>query len=243
MGDPRITVVEDADRLAVVAADVVCGIVAEEPTASVVVATGRTPEGLYAELAGRRRNGFDTARITPIQLDEYLGVDRGDRRSLLGWMRRSFLEPLGIGDERVLTLPIDGELDGACEAFDRELDIRGGIDLAILGLGPNGHLGFNEPPSGPDSSTRVVELSRQTIEANARYWGDVQDVPRLAVTIGLRQLLSARTILLLVSGAAKRGIVHEVLDGAITPDVPASYVQRADGDVVVVVDRAAWGGP
>lgn len=243
VADVRIVVTEDADRLGLAAADLVSDVFAAEPEASVVVATGRTPIRLYAELAARRGNAFDTARITPIQLDEYLGLAPGDRRSLFGWMRRSFLGPLEIDDVRVLRLPVDGDLEGACAAFDRELETRGGIDLAILGLGPNGHLGFNEPPSGPDAPTRVVELSKETIEANGRYWGDVADVPPLAVTIGLRQLLSARTILVLVSGTAKHLIVHEVLEGAVRPEVPASYLREAGGDVTVVVDRAAWGEP
>lgn len=239
---PCTMVVADADELNRIGADLVSDAIAANPVASVVAATGATPMGLYAELSARRASGLDTGGITVFQLDEYLGLEPADRRSLFGWMRRSFLEPLGIADERAVRLPIDGDLDGACAAFDRAIEERGGLDLAILGLGPNGHLGFNEPPSGPDAPTRAVELSPRTIEANARYWGDVADVPADAVTMGLRLLLSARTIIVVVSGRGKRAIVHEALEGPVGPEVPASFLQVTKAHVTVIVDRAAWGG-
>jgi glucosamine-6-phosphate deaminase len=241
MGGRQTLVVEDAERLGVVGADLVSDVIAATPTASVVVATGRTPMGLYAELASRRRSGaFDPSAITAVQLDEYLDLDPGDGRSLFGWMRRSFLAPLGVGDDRVIRLPVDGDLDEACAVYDRSMEARGPLDLAILGLGPNGHLGFNEPPSGPESPTRVVELSVETLEANGRYW-DGSVVPSRAVTMGLHHLLRARTIVLVVSGTSKGTIAHRALEGAVGPDVPASFLQHAAGDVLVVVDRAAWG--
>jgi glucosamine-6-phosphate deaminase len=236
----RVAIVRDGDELGRAAADLVSDVLARTPRPSVVAATGRTPMGLYAELAARRGSGLNTSGATVFQLDEYLGLEPGDRRSLLGWMRRSFLQPLGIPDERVATLPTDGDLGAACAEFDRAIEARGGIDLAILGLGANGHLGFNEPPSTPSDPTRVVDLSPRTVEANARYWGDAE-VPEKAVTMGLRQLLAARTILLLVSGRAKREIVHAVVHGPVVPGVPASFLQVAEAETSVIVDRDAWG--
>lgn len=242
MSAPRLLVVEDAVELNRAGADLVAEVLAATPAASVVAATGRTPMGLYAELAERRRSGLvDTGTVTAYQLDEYLGLEEDDRRSLLGWMRRSFVEPLGIDGDRVVPLPVDGDVQAACATFDRVLRERGGLDLAILGLGPNGHLGFNEPPSGPDAATRPVRLSPASIEANARYWGEAADVPGEAVTMGMDQLLSARTIVLVVSGASKRAIAHETLEGPVGPDVPASFLRETDADVTVIVDRAAWG--
>ena len=198
--------------------------------------------GLYAQLAARRRSGvLDTGGITAFQLDEYLGLAAGDRRSLFGWMRRSFLDPLGVAEDRVVRLPHDGDMDEGCAAFDRALAARGGLDLAILGLGRNGHLGFNEPPSGPETPTRVVELSPVTLEDNARYWGETADVPTTAVTMGLRHLLRARRIVLVVSGAGKRAVLHRVLEGPVGPEVPASFLREAESDVIVIVDRECWG--
>jgi glucosamine-6-phosphate deaminase len=240
---PRVVVVDDAKELNRAAADVASEVIEAKPAASVVAATGRTPMGLYAELWARRAKGMQADRITAFQLDEYLGLAPDDRRSLFGWMRRSFLEPLGVGDERAVRLPTDGDLERSCAGFDRAIEEHGGLDLAILGLGPNGHLGFNEPPSGPDTSTRVVRLSAATIEANARYWGDVADVPPTAVTMGLRQLVAARTILLVASGPAKRAILRAALEGPVGPEVPASFLQVVPARVTAVVDRDAWGEP
>ena len=238
----RVEVVDSAEALALAGANQVADVLDEAPASSVVVATGRTPIGLYEELAARRRAGaLDTSRMTAVQLDEYLGLAPDDKRSLLRWMDLLFLEPLGIDPARVVTLPTDGEA-GGLTAFDLALEDRGGLDLAILGLGANGHLGFNEPPTGPDAGTRVVDLRPETLEANASYWADGVEVPRRAVTIGMRQLLDARQILLLVAGASKHAIVRAAIEGPVGPDVPASFLQVATGRVTAIVDRAAWEG-
>jgi glucosamine-6-phosphate deaminase len=242
VSEPRVVVVEDADAFSRAGADVITAVVATRPDASIAVATGRTPMGVYAELVERHAGGgFDPSSIRPVQLDEYLGLEPEDRRALYGWMRRSFLAPLGIGDERVLRLPTDGDdIAARCAEIDAELDRDGGLDLAILGLGVNGHLGFNEPPSPVNAPTRVVNLSPETIAANGSYW-DGAEVPTSAVTMGMATLLAAREILLLVSGVAKRDILRRVLDGPIDPAVPASAIGAARGAVTIVADREAWG--
>ena len=243
MADPHVDVVDDASWLALVGADVVAGVVHDDGPVTIVPATGETPVGMYAELAERRARGdLDTAGVSIVQLDEYLGLGPDDRRALFGWMERTVLEPLAIDPGRVARLPTDGDVDAACVEFDRALGRRGGIDLAILGLGTNGHIGFNEPPSDATSTTRTVELTADTIAANARYWGSEGDVPTRAVTLGLRTLLDARHILLLVAGASKHAIVRRALEGPVGEDVPASFVREARGSVTVLVDRAAWEG-
>ena len=241
MATTQLEVVDDEAALARAAADIVSDIVAANPDAVVVPATGETPLGLYAELTARRdTGGFDPSRLTIVQLDDYLGLDPGDRRSLFGWMQRALLAPLGITDGRVRRLPADGDPD-AVASFDREL-AQAGIDLAILGIGENGHLGFNEPPAAADSDTRIVDLTPETIAANARYWGRAEDVPARAITLGLRQILASRRILLLASGAKKHGIVRRALEGPVGQDVPASFLREAGAEVTVIVDRAAWDG-
>lgn len=243
MADPHIEVVDDASWLARAGADLVAGVVRADGPVTIVPATGETPVGMYAELAARRARGdLDTHGVSIVQLDEYLGLEPEDRRALFGWMDRTVIEPLGIDAGRVWRLPTGGDVDAACAVFERALEDRGGIDLAILGLGTNGHLGFNEPPSTAASVTRTVELTADTIAANARYWGSERDVPRRAVTLGLRSLLDARRILLLVAGAAKHTIVRRALEGPVGEDVPASFVREARGSVTLVVDRAAWEG-
>lgn len=195
--------------------------------------------GLYRELARRREQGhLDATGVTVFQLDEYVGIAPDDRRSLLGWAVRSFVEPLGIPLERVVPVPADGDA-AACAAYDLEVERGGGYDLVILGIGTNGHVGFNEPPSEASAPTRMVELSPESASSNAAYWGGAEHVPRRAVTIGMSRLLRARTILLVASGASKREIVRRAVLGPVTPEVPASLLQTTS-DVRVLVDRDAW---
>jgi glucosamine-6-phosphate deaminase len=237
---PSVIVLDDHEAMSRAAADLVIAIVAARPTASVVVPTGETPMDLYRELARRREQGaLDASGVRAYQLDEYVGIDPDDRRSFFGWMTRAFTEPLGIRPEHVVRLPADGNLVAACAAYDRAVEETGGFDLVLLGIGANGHIGFNEPPCDASAPTREVVLSAETVRSNARYWGDAEHVPPSGVTIGMAPLLRARKILLLASGAHKREVVHRALEGPVTPQVPASYLQEAP-DVTVFADREAW---
>jgi glucosamine-6-phosphate deaminase len=239
-----LIVVEDYEALSRRGADWLAKEISAKPEASIVVATGDTPMGVYRELAERRARGlFEASRLRVFQLDAYLGLAPDDRRSLFGWMRRSFLEPLGIPEGHVVRLAGDAaDAWEACRAYDATARALGGFDLSVLGLGPNGHLGFNEPPSPPDAPTRVVHLTLESVASNARYWGGEDQVPRQALTCGMDLLLSARRTLLLVSGAHKHDILHRAVEGPQTPDVPASYLQSAP-EVTVLADRAAWEVP
>ncbi|MBI2324645.1 MAG: glucosamine-6-phosphate deaminase [Chloroflexi bacterium] len=240
-GKVQVFVTDEPEEVARGAADDAAGLMRADKRAVVLFAVGESPIGVYAELAERRRGGtIDTSRIRAVQLDEYLGIPAEDERSFHGWLTREILVPLSIPRERTISLRGDARDPAAeCRRYEEAVARAGGLDLAILGLGHNGHLGFNEPPSGPDAPTRVVDLSDGTIEANARDWGDAERVPRRAITAGMRVLLAARRTILVVTGEAKRAILHATLEGPITPDVPASYL-RTIGGVQVYVDRAAW---
>jgi glucosamine-6-phosphate deaminase len=193
----------------------------------------------YAEIAARVWKGdFDPSELTVFQLDEYVGVPPNDRRSLGRWLDRSFVVPLGLAEGQVVWLdPLVADLDAECRRYDEAIHARG-LDLAILGLGPNGHLGFNEPPSPADAPTRVVALTPESVRSNAAYWGSEADVPRRAMTAGMAVLLAARRIVLVVAGGHKRDILRSVLHGPASPAVPASFLQR-HADAVVVTDAAA----
>jgi glucosamine-6-phosphate deaminase len=197
---------------------------------------------LYAELARMRAAGeLDASHMRVFQLDEYAGVGPSDPRSLFGWLARSFLEPLGIDHGRVVRL--DGtapEPGAACREFDRQVARAGGLDLAILGLGSNGHLGYNEPPCPRDASTRLVVLTPESMESAAAYF-DGQDVPRQALTAGMGIILRAHRILLIVSGVHKHDILRRTLFGPMGPAVPASWLQCAE-NVTVIADEAALNG-
>ncbi|MBB5376472.1 glucosamine-6-phosphate deaminase [Deinococcus metalli] len=227
---PGVTVhvVPDAPALADAAAEWLAQRIARTPALTVLVATGQTPMGMYAQLAERVRAGtLDCSGVTAVQLDEYAGLPEGDPRSLRAWMLRSFVTPLGV--QTVVPL-----LDPA--AFTGRLAALGGLDVAVLGLGPNGHVGFNEPPSGPDAPTREVALTPESLRSNAAYWSGLT-VPTRAVTAGMDVILGARETLLLVSGAHKCAILSEALDGPETPLVPASFLRRTA--LTVLADRDA----
>jgi len=235
-------IAEDYDALSRIAADIVSDLVRTHPRASLIVPTGETPLGLYRALAARRRRGeFDASHLRVVQLDDYLGLADDDPRSLYRWMKTAFLDPLGVPDAQVIRLRGNTpDPDAACRAYEAAVREAGGIDLAVLGLGPNGHLGFNEPPIGPDAPTRRVVLTPASMESNARYWGGRDRVPTAALTAGMDVLLAARRTLLIVSGAHKRDIVRRAMRGPIGPDVPASYLRQAH-NVTILADKAAWG--
>ena len=240
----NITIVDDYEALSRAGADWLEEGVKAKPDAAIVVATGDTPMGMYRELAERRPRGLiEPSRLRVFQLDAYLGLAPDDRRSLFGWMRRSFIEPLGILEENVVRLAGDApDPWEACRAYEAAAGQVGGFDISILGLGTNGHLGFNEPPSPPDAPTRIVDLTPESILSNAGYWGGEEQVPRQALTCGMDLLLAARQTLLLVSGAHKHEILHSIIEGPQTPEVPASYLQSGS-TVTILADRSAWQGP
>ncbi len=238
-----LVIVEDYEALSRAGADWLAEGIRSKPDSAIVVATGDTPMGVYRELAERRSGGqLDPSQLRVFQLDAYVGLAPDDRRALFGWMRRSFIEPLGITEANVVRLAGDAlDLKEACRLYEATVRAAGGFDLSILGLGPNGHLGFNEPPSPPDARTRLVNLTPESIRSNARYWGSEEQVPHQALTCGMDLLLAARRSLLVVSGAHKHQILHRTLEGPQMPEVPASYLRLAP-NVTVLADRAAWQG-
>ena len=239
----HLIVVDDDAALSRVGANEVAALIATRPAATLLVATGNTPMGLYADLARRhQRSELDTSQLRVVQLDEYLGIGEDDRRSLYGWMMRSFVVPLGVPATNVVRLPGDApDPAAACRDYDAAIARLGGIDLAILGLGPNGHLGFNEPPSEADAPTRVVDLTPESVASKAPYWGGADQVSRQALTAGMDVLLAARRTLLVVAGAHKREILHRTMHGPVSPDVPASFLQQLPS-ATVIADRAAMNG-
>lgn len=239
----KVIVAIDAAALAKQAADYVVAAVQAKPDSTVVFPTGKTPVGLYTELIARSHAGtFDPSQLQIFLLDEYVGIGSDDPRSLQGWLQRELFTPLAIRPEQVTPLPGDAtDLEQACRAYEATVQKAGGFDLAILGLGPNGHIGYNDPPATGDARTRVLRLSQSSLDTCARDWGTEVSLLPEAITAGMDLLLAARQKLLLVSGEGKQQILYKSLLGPVTPEVPASYLQQAD-EVTVMVDKAATRG-
>ena len=238
MSGMRLTVTDRGADFDATGAAVIADAIGVAPGTALVVATGRTPMGSYARLA-HDLPARSALSLRVFQLDEYVGVAPDDLRSLAAWTRRSFVDPLGVDPDSVVWLDgLADDLVAACQEYDDAVAAVGGLDLAVLGLGPNGHLGFNEPPSDPSSRTREVPLSEASLTSNAAYAPGLP-VPRTALTAGLDVLLAARRVVLLVSGSGKGEIVHRALEGPVTPEVPASFLQQHP-ELMIVVDRDAW---
>lgn len=235
-------ITKDYAEMSWVAADWVVAAINAKPDSTIVFPTGKTPEGMYHELIARRQAGaFDPSRLRVFVLDEYVGVTHDDYRSLYGWLRRTLFDPVGINAKQITPLPGDAaDPVAACRAYHAQLVAAGGLDLAILGLGPNGHIGYNDPPADATATTRVLNLSESSLATCAKDWGSRDQLLPQALTIGMDLLLAAKQKLLIVAGPHKRDILHQSLHGQLTPEVPASYLQQA-ANVTVIADAAAIG--
>ena len=238
----QLQITKNYDEMSQLAADWVIDAIRANPQGTIVFPTGKTPEGLYRELIARHAQGaFEPSALRIFILDEYVGVGAEDFRSLYGWLRGVLLTPLGITPAQIIGLPGDAaDPVAACRDYHAAIVAAGGLDVAILGLGPNGHIGYNDPPADATATTRVLDLSESSLATCARDWGGREQLLPQALTIGMDLLLAARQKLLIVSGAGKREILHQSLYGAVTPDVPASYLQQA-ANVTVIADEAAAG--
>lgn len=238
----NISVDVDHEQMSRSAAEWLIEELTDKPNSTILVATGNTPIDCYRYLAESAPDvEVVTSEIRAVQLDEYLGVGPDDPRSLFGWMDRAFIQPLGISAQNVIKFEATAnDPTKAIASYDRMVSAVGGIDVAVLGLGPNGHLGFNEPPSTIASPTRVIDLTPESIASNSVYWEEAE-VPTRALTAGMTTILAAKNILLLVSGAHKSEILRATIEGTPTPDVPSSLLQLVSDCVWVFADDAAWG--
>jgi glucosamine-6-phosphate deaminase len=230
----KLFIEDDYDALSARAADIFAAHVAAEPTAAYGFATGGTPEGLYKNLLAR---GTDLSRIQAFNLDEYYPIAADNPQSYAYFMARNLFDAAGVPAAN-RHIPCGAAADPAAECARYDADLANGLALQILGIGSNGHIGFNEPAECFSKGTTFVELAQSTIDANARYFADANEVPRHAITMGIAGIMKAKRILLLAAGAGKAAILQAALHGAITPRVPASVLQLHPC-VTVVADRAA----
>jgi len=223
------------------AADIVEETIKGNEKPVLVLPTGGTPVPMYEELVKRYNAGtLSFKNMVSFNLDEYVGMDYEHPESYHGFMKRNLFAHVDALPENVhVPEGLAADPEQAAREYNEGLDNCGGIDLAVLGIGPNGHIGFNEPGADPEGRTHVEGLTQATIDANARFFdGDMSKVPTKALTMGIKDILSAKKILLLASGASKAGIVKTSFQGEVTNMVPASLLQNHP-NVVVLLDEGA----
>ena len=222
------------------AADVIAGLVAAKPNCTLGLATGSTPEGLYAELVKDYEAGKISFKdVSTYNLDEYRGLSNDHPQSYHYFMEQHLFSHVDI-DLAATHVP-DGsnpDKDAACADYEAAIKASGGIDLQLLGLGHNGHIGFNEPNTCFARETNCVELTLSTIKANSRLFDSIDEVPTQAYTMGVGTIMRAKKVLVVASGAGKAEIVKRAFYGRVSPDVPASVLQFHP-DVTVIVDEEA----
>src|SRR5690606_28666795 len=228
-GSPQmnIHIFDSGEQLDEAAAETICGFIRAKPGAVLGLATGETPLGIYRKLAEKFREGLISFRqVTTFNLDEYVNLPEDHPESYHAYMRRHLFDHIDLPPSRA-HLPCGNAADLAaeCQRYDALIEEAGGIDLQMLGIGHNGHIGFNEPGRELAAGTHVVRLAPETRRANARFFGSIDEVPERAVTMGVGTILKARLILLIAKGADKADIVRRALTGPITTECPASLLQ------------------
>ncbi len=234
-------VFESEGSLACAAAVIFAAQILRKPDSVIGLATGSTPLGTYGELVRLYEEGvLDFSRVTSFNLDEYVGLPKSHPESYYAFMHRNLFDRINIRDTH---LP-DGQaedLTGECRKYDEAIRKAGGVDLQLLGIGSNGHIGFNEPSDRFVYGTNVINLTESTISANRRFFDSADEVPRRAVSMGIGTIMSARSILLLAMGAQKADAIKAMMEDEVDPRIPASIL-RTHPSVTVLLDKAAAGG-
>lgn len=189
--------------------------------------TGGTPIGMYKDLANDSH--LNWWNVTTFNLDEYVGIDKSHSESYMEFMMRNLFNHIEIDTFNVW-------FPDQSKDYDETIDSLGGLDLTILGIGTNGHIAFNEPGSSFDSKTRIVDLDKQTIEDNSRFFDSIDDVPKQAITMGLDTIMKSKEILLIAQGKKKLEIIQKALFGEITESIPASILQKHDNLTILYCD-------
>ncbi|MGM0714031.1 glucosamine-6-phosphate deaminase [Brevibacillus parabrevis] len=236
----KLVIVKDYQEMSRKAAELLASEVKQHPQTVLGLATGGTPVGMYRELIKLHEDeGIDFSQAQSFNLDEYVGLSSAHPQSYRAYMQENLFRHINLPADKTHVPTGDAaDLDKECARYEEAIREAGGIDIQVLGIGNNGHIGFNEPGSSAESTTRVVQLTESTIEANARYFASVEEVPTQAVSMGIKTILGAKKVVLLASGEAKAQAVRLMVEGEPTADVPASLLQLHP-DVTVIVDEAA----
>lgn len=239
----RLIRAKNYDDMSLKAANIIAAQVSLNPKSVLGLATGSTPIGTYRHLVEWYQKGeLDFGKAVSINLDEYCGLSGDHPQSYRRFMQENLFDHISIRPEN--TWVPDGmttDVDAMCDGYERTIEELGGVDLQLLGLGHDGHIGFNEPCDHFPVRTHEVALTESTRRANARFFAGGDEVPTAAYTMGVGTVMAARRVLMIVTGADKADILHRAFCGPVTPWVPASILQFHP-DVTLICDEAAWSG-
>ena len=238
-----VEVFADYEAVSDRAAEIVTNQSRRKPDSVIGFATGSTPLGLYNRLIrNHRERGLDFSKITTFNLDEYIGLSPQHDQSYHFFMWTNLFDHVNVTPARVhIPQGMADDVEAFCDWYERRIEQAGGLDLQILGIGANGHIAFNEPGSSLGSRTRIKTLTQKTLEDNARFFDDPEQVPRHAITMGIGTIMDARKVLLLGTGAGKANAIKATLEGPITAMVPATIVQLHRHAHVLLDEDAAAG--
>lgn len=236
----RIVIAKDYEDMSERAARMVAGQLYLQPNSVLGLATGSTPLSMYKELIRvHQEAGLNFSEVVSFNLDEYIGLPITDEQSYYYYMVHNFFNYVNIKGKNIYIpngMAKDIELE--CQRYDGSIQEKGGIDLQILGIGNNGHIGFNEPNINFEATTHQVKLDDETIHSNARFFQTIEEVPRFAISMGIKTIMNAKKIILLASGENKAEVIYRALFEGITPEIPASILQLHQ-DVTVIVEKSA----
>ena len=236
----NLRVVNSYEELSKVAASELSKVIKEKPNAILGLATGGSPIGMYKELIKMyEKKELDFSKVTTVNLDEYIGLNPEHSQSYRYFMNDNLFNHININIANTFVPNgLAKDLEVECKEYDKRIIELGGIDIQLLGVGDNGHIASNEPDEQLSAGTHVISLTENTIEANARFFDNINDVPRKAITMGVGGIMKAKKIILIASGASKAEAIKGLFSGKITTENPASMLQM-HRDVTVIVDKEA----
>jgi len=240
-GNITIQTCANYEEMSAVAADLLEAQVKTKQDSVICFATGSTPLGMYQNLIAAYQAGhLDFSEVTAFNLDEYYPIARENSQSYFHFMYENLFQFINVKeDRRFIPSGESQDVRAECKRYDEKIVAAGGIDFQILGIGRNGHIGFNEPQDFFEGATHMVDLEQDTIAANARFFASPDEVPKHALTMGVKSIMMSRKILLLASGSEKAEAIYRAFFGPITPRVPASILQLHP-DITVLVDERAY---
>lgn len=236
----KVVIVKDYNELSFKSAQLIAEQIAKKRNSVLGLATGSTPNGMYKELIRlNQEDKVDFSKVITFNLDEYYGLSPEHSQSYCFFMWNKFFKHINIKKENVHLLNgITKNIDKECRQYEALIKKNGGIDLQILGIGDNGHIGFNEPDISLNTQTHLVNLTNKTIRVNSRFFNNIQEVPRQAITMGIGTIMRAKKIILLANGKRKARVVERTINGPITTKVPATVLQLHN-DVTIIIDQEA----